>query len=66
MIGDVIGHLLKCVMHYGKFINISEIKHIEKKHCCYNFNEILCKNLYLEKCHDKTNMSPYFDQFIVL
>ena len=43
MIGNETGHLLECVMLYGKFINKSEtLAYVEKKYCCYfaeNFAE---------------------------
>ena len=35
MIGNETGHLLKCVKLYRKFINMSNIASVKKKHYCY-------------------------------
>ena len=47
MIGNETGHLLECLMLYGKFINKSEtLAHIEKKYCCYFAENFVKKSLF--------------------
>ena len=80
MIGNETGHLLECVMLYGKCINKSEtLAHLEQKYCCYFTENFIKKNLCSVKCYDKSNMNAltlsiwesfrwgliYFDQFIL-
>ena len=47
MKGNETGHLLECVMLYGKFINKSEtIAHVERKYCCYFAENLFKKSLF--------------------
>ena len=77
MIGNKVGHLLKCVNLYGNSINISETLHMLRRNFAPSLLKISCTNLYSIKC-DKTSMNvfalsqpenfswclTYFDQFI--
>ena len=58
-IGDEIGHLLECVKLYGKFINTSKTWHMLRGNIAANSLKILWKNLYLEKCYEKSNMNVF-------
>ena len=57
MIGNEMGHKLKCVKLYGKFINKSETKHTLRRNITATSLKIVCKNIYLVKCYDKINMN---------
>ena len=73
------GHLLKSLKLYGKFIKINETLHILRRTIAAISLNILCKNLCSVECYDKANMrvcqlslwenfswcQTYFDQFML-
>ena len=79
MIGNKLGHQLKCVKLLGKCIEKNEILNMLRRSSVAILLKVLCKNLCKVKCYDKTNMEvfalsqwenfswglglTYFDQF---
>ena len=52
-------NLMKCWKFYGKFISTSEIEHMLRRNIAATLLKMLCKNLYLVKCYDKTNQNVF-------
>ena len=59
MIGNKMANLLKYRKLYGKFISTSEIEHMLRRNIAATLLKMLCKNLYLVKCYNKTNQNVF-------